>query len=68
VPDKIVGSCLDPGLPGTSLGGGGSDVGPGPPSLKEKSQLEPGRDGRGMMMNKEEPIQDVMQEDQQPTE
>jgi hypothetical protein len=62
-----VGSCLDPGLPGTSLQGG-SDAGPGLPSLMEKSQLGPGRDGEDMARVKEKPIRDVMQEDQRPTE
>jgi hypothetical protein len=45
VPHKTMGSYLDPGLLGTGLQGGGVDAGPGPPSLKEKGQLEPGRDG-----------------------
>jgi hypothetical protein len=61
VPDKTVGSCLDPELPRTGLGGG-LDAGPGTPSLKEKSQLEPSRDGRAMTRDQEEPIREVMQE------
>ncbi len=65
--DKKVGSCLDPELPGSDLGRG-ADAGPGLPNLKEKSQLEPSRDGGDMGKDKEEPIQDVMQEDQRPTE
>ncbi len=68
VPDKKGGSCLDPELPGTDLWGWGSDAGPGLPSLKEKSQLEPSRDGGDMISYREEPIPDVMQEDQWPTE
>jgi hypothetical protein len=68
VPDETVCSCLDPGLPRTSLQGGGSDMGPGPPSLEEKSQSEPSRDGRGMTRDKEKCIRDLMQEDQRPTE
>jgi hypothetical protein len=60
VPDKKVGSCLDPELPRTGLRGVGLDAGSGQTSLKEKSQLEPSRDGGD--------VQDVMQEDQQPTE
>jgi hypothetical protein len=48
-------------------GGGGLDAGPGLPSLKEKSLLEPDRDGRDMMRDKEGPIQNVMREDQWPT-
>jgi hypothetical protein len=67
VPEKTVGSCLDPGLPGASLQGG-SDAGLGLPSLKEKSQLGPGRDGGDMTRGKGKPIRDVMQEDQRPTE
>ncbi len=68
VPDKTVGSRLDQQLPGAGLGGGGSDAGPGPPSLKEKSQLEPSRDGVDMTRDIEELILEVMQEDQWPTE
>ncbi len=67
VPDKKAGSCPDPELPGTSLGRG-ADAGPGPPNLKKKSKLEPGRDGRNIGKGKEEPIRDVMQKDQRPTE
>jgi hypothetical protein len=58
MPGKIMGSCLDPGLPGTGPQRGekeGTDLGPGPPSVGEKSQLEPDRDGGDMMRNKEEP-------------
>ncbi len=67
MPDKKTGSCLDPELPGTGLRRG-ADAGPGPHNLKEKSQLEPSRDGGDMRKGKEEPIPDVMQEDQQQTE
>ncbi len=68
MPDKKLGSCLDPELPRTGLRGVGLDEGLGPPSLKEKNQLEPSRDGGDVTRDREEPIQDVMQEDQQPTE
>jgi hypothetical protein len=45
---------------------GGWDAGPGLPR-KENSQ-KPGRDGRDMMRDKADPVRDVMQEDQRPTE
>jgi hypothetical protein len=67
VPNKKMGSCPDPELPGTGLRKG-ADAGPGPPNLKEKSQLETSRDGGDMRKGGEEPIQDVMKEDQRPTE
>jgi hypothetical protein len=63
VPDKTVASCLDPELPRNCLQDR-SDAGQGPP----RSQLEPSRDGRDITRNKEEPVRDVMQEGQQPTE
>ncbi len=66
--DKVTGSCLDPELPGTSLqveGGGGE--GPGPLYSGKKSQLKPSRDGENMRGDREEPILDMMEEDQQPT-
>jgi hypothetical protein len=66
VPDKTVGSCLEPELPGTGPWGG--NAGPGPPSLKEKSQLEPSRDGGDMTRDREESIWDMMQDGQWPTE
>jgi hypothetical protein len=47
---------------------GGLDAGPGPPSLKEKSQLEPSKDGGDMTRDRKEPIQNMMQEDQRSTE
>jgi hypothetical protein len=65
VPDRNTGSCLDPGLPGTSLGRGkgeGVEAGPGLPNREEKDQLESSRDGGNIMRGKEEPIRDVMQE------
>ncbi len=65
MPDKETGSCLDPELPGTGLQTEWSE-GPGPPYSREKSQLEPSRDGENMMRSLGEPIQDVMKEDQQP--
>ncbi len=39
-----------------------------PAQFEKKSQLVPRRDGGDMRSNMEEPIRDVMQEDQQPTE
>ncbi len=62
-----MGSCLDPEFPGASPWEG-VDARAGPPNLKAKSQLELSRDGGEMREVKEEPIQDVMQEDQRPTE
>jgi hypothetical protein len=67
VPNKKTGSCLDPELPGTSLWRE-AHTGPGTPYLEEKSQLEPTRDGGDMRKGKEEPIRDVVQEDQRTTE
>jgi hypothetical protein len=67
VPDKKTVSCPDPELPGTGLGRE-AGVGPSLTNLKEKSQLEPSRDGGDMGKGKEKPIRDVMQEDQRPTE
>ncbi len=40
---------------------------PGPSCSGEKSQLEPSRDGENMRRGREEPIQDMMKEDQRPT-
>jgi hypothetical protein len=69
VPDRNTGSCLDPGLLGTSLqrrmGEGESKAGPGPTIGEGKDRLESSRDGRNIMGGKEEPIGDVMQKDQQ---
>ncbi len=48
--------------------GEGGSCKPGPPNLKEKSQLEPSRDGGDMRKGKEEPFQDVMQKDEWLTE
>jgi hypothetical protein len=67
VPDREVGNCLDPELPGTGLQERGKK-GPGPPRPSKKSQLEPNRDGETMGRGKEESIQDMMEEDQWPTE
>ncbi len=55
------------GFPGLIFRGW-SDAGPGLPRLGKKGQLEPDRDGGNMMRNEEEPIRDLMQEDQRPTE
>jgi hypothetical protein len=44
VPNKETGSCLDPELSRTSLQSKG-DEGPGLSYFREKSQLEPSRDG-----------------------
>jgi hypothetical protein len=66
VPDRKTGSCLDSEFPGTGLQEGGS-TGPGPPYSGEKSQLELSRDGENMRGDREEPILDVMKEDQRPT-
>jgi hypothetical protein len=44
------------------------EKGPGQSSPSTKSQLEPSRDGETMRRGKEESIQDVMKEDQRPTE
>jgi hypothetical protein len=69
-----MGSCLDPGLPGTGLqrwarqGEGDAKAGADPPNGKGEDYLESGRDGGNMMKDKELSIQDVMQEDQRPTE
>ncbi len=67
VSDREAGNCLDPKLHRTSLQER-RKKGPGPPSLSEKSQLEPSRDGETMGIVKYESIPDVMEEDQQPTE
>jgi hypothetical protein len=67
VPDRETGTCLDPEVPGTGLPKEGN-AGPGPPYSGKKSQLEPSRDGENMRKEREEPILDVMKEDQQPTE
>ncbi len=66
--DKKTRSCLNSEIPGTGLRGGGGRHGPGLPNWKEKILLEPGRDGGDMRKDRKEPIRDVMQEDQQPTE
>jgi hypothetical protein len=67
VPDRKMGSCLDPKFPGTGLQEGGKK-GPGLPSPGKKSQLRPSRGGETMRGDKEESIPDAMKEDQQPTE
>ncbi len=67
MPDKKMGSCLDPELPGTSLQER-REEGPDPPGPGKKSQFEPIRDGGTMGKDKEEPIPDVMEEGQRPTE
>ncbi len=63
VPHKETGSCLDPELPGTGLQTEGDD-GPSPPYSREKSQLEPSRDGGNIRKNVEEPIPDMTKQDQ----
>jgi hypothetical protein len=71
VPYRNTGCCPDPGLPGIGLQGGkgeGTEVGAGPPSRERKDQLESSRDRGNIMREKEEPIRDVMQEGQRPTE
>jgi hypothetical protein len=67
VPNKETGSCLDPKLHGTGLQKEGGE-GPSPFYSREKSQLEPSRDGENMRRDREEPIPDLMKEDQRPTE
>ncbi len=65
---------LDPGIPGTGQqkregeGEGKTTAGPGPPTRGGKGQLESSRDGENVMRGKEEPIRDVMREDQRPIE
>jgi hypothetical protein len=49
-------------------GGGETEAGPGPPIGEGKDQFESGRDGGDMMKDKEEPIRDMMREDQLPKE
>jgi hypothetical protein len=68
VPDNTVGSCLEPELPGIGPQGGRGNAEPGPPSLKERSQLEPCRDRGDMISDREESIWDGMQEGQRPPE
>jgi hypothetical protein len=60
-----MGNCLHPDLPKTGLQEWG-EKGPGPPSFGKKSQLEHSRDEENV--KREEPISDVMEEDQWPTE
>ncbi len=50
------------------LAGGGGRGGRSPPSPGKKSQLESSKDGETMERDKEEPIPDVMEEDQRPTD
>jgi hypothetical protein len=52
VPNKEMGSCLNPGLPGTCLQKEGGE-GPFP---GEKSQLEPSRDGENMRRDRSNPF------------
>jgi hypothetical protein len=49
-------------------GVGENKAGPGPPIAEGKDQKESSRDGGNIMTDKEEPIRDMMQEDQRPTE
>jgi hypothetical protein len=74
VPDRSAGICLDPELPRTGLetragqGEGKAEAGLGPPTRSGGDQLEPSRDGGNMTKDCEKPIQDMMQQGQQPTE
>ncbi len=74
MPDGNMGSCLDPGLPGAGpqrRAGKGkveAEAGPGPPIGEGEDKLESSRDGGNMIKDKEESIQNAMQEDQRPTE
>ncbi len=71
---RNTGCCLDTGLPGNGLhmrmgkGEGEAEAGPDPSAREGKDQLDSGRDEGNIMEDIEEPIQDVMQEDQWPTE
>ncbi len=67
MPDRKISSCLDPELPGTSLQKEG-DESPSPPYPGEKCQLEPSRDEENIRRDREEPILDVMKNNQRPTE
>jgi hypothetical protein len=67
VPDRKTGSCQEPELPGTGPQKEGGE-GPSPQNSGEKSQLEPSRDGENMRRDREDPILDVVKEDQRPTE
>ncbi len=67
MPGKETGSCLDLELPETGLQTEGGE-GPGPPYPREKSQLEPCKDGENMRRSVGESIPDVMKEDQRPTD
>jgi hypothetical protein len=64
---KETDSCPDPEFPGAGLRTEGGE-GLGLPYFGEKSQLEPSRDGENMRRNGGEPIQEVIKEDQRPTE
>jgi hypothetical protein len=66
VPKRDMGSFLDPELPGTGLQKEGGE--PSPPYPGEKSQLEPSRDAENMRRDREEPMPDMMNEDQWPAE
>ncbi len=59
-------------LPGSRVSrnrfAGKGGKGSGPPNLGKKSQLEPSKDGETMGRDKEEPILDVMEEDQRSRE
>ncbi len=65
--NKETGSCLDPELLGTILQAERGE-GPSPLYSGKKSQLDPSRDGENMRGDIEEPILDVMEEEQRPTE
>jgi hypothetical protein len=58
VPDRETGSCLDPRFAGRGK------KSPASLALVKRVQLEPSRDVETMRRDKEEPIPDVMKEDQ----
>jgi hypothetical protein len=66
MPDKKIGSCLDPELPGTGLRAGGDKCRARHARFERKESVEPIRDGGDMRKDREEPIRDVTQEDQRP--
>jgi hypothetical protein len=73
VPNRSVGGCLDPELPGTDLETragrreGEAEAGEGPPIRSGEDQLESSRDGGNMIQDCEKPIWDMMQQSQRPT-
>jgi hypothetical protein len=63
--DRDPGCCPDPGIPGTSVGGGTvsvvtqAETGPGPPELRRAAHMKEER----LLL-----VRDVTQQSQQPTE